>query len=757
MRNSREQQQVEGLMTKLNELGTLAKRENLPCFHVPGTANERFLVRDNLLNEIALKLDPPNSFQNPSIRSIALYGTGGAGKTQIALQYACRSREKFDAVLWISADQHSKMAESFLDVSFHLGLTSKESKHLDATEAMTMTKRWLSDTRCSWLLIFDNADDIEVLKNGWPRAASGSILITTRDPGAALHPASHGLHIPSLDPEQSMVAFAKILGQNFKDEKDLAMASEITQALGGLPLALNQMGSYIKQRRLSLEDFLKQYKKHQKRIHGQKVAAFDYTGTIATIWSLSLERLPENSTTLLRLISFFDPDEISEPMLVEGAEYLVSSQEAPEFEFIQDDFDFSEAQDSLFKSALLDKDPTTRNLSLHRLIQTAVLHDLKEEDKLRYLQRSIKLMIKVFPAAWADGTDGYTYSKWGLCRRCLPHVIHLSNYLSGESLGEDIVGSFISLLLRCSWYLYESEEYADSAGMIDTCLSLASKHSLQETLQCAAVLNVKGLIEVDLGNSSTAVGYLREGLRLRESLCTNPDNWSIAASMSNIGIAYMEMGKIDLSMEYHNKALEFRKRIKYKRLDNSYFNLTALLVRMGKPDQAENMYRQVPGIGGLTDADLLNDDKPRAASGLQVLSIIREQQGRIEDSLSLAMKVLEFRRSKFGGRFKTCDSLCRVGHLLLKLDQPATAIKALQECIYNASGLRLGEGYSALAHFRTFVAYGKLGKDKEAENHLKEALLARKIVIARTNYLLDSVFEDADEKAYEQLVTFVLW
>ncbi|KAJ8065271.1 hypothetical protein OCU04_005970 [Sclerotinia nivalis] len=675
------------------------------------------------------------------------------------------------------------MAESFLDVSFHLGLTSKESKHLDATEAMTMTKRWLSDIRCSWLLIFDNADDIEVLKNVWPGAASGSILITTRDPGAALHSASHGLRISSLDPEQSIVAFAKILGQKFRDEKDLAMASEITQVLGGLPLALNKMGRYIKQRRLSLEDFLKEYKKHQKRIRGQKMGAFDYTETIATIWSLSLERLPDNSTTLLRLISFFDPDEISEPMLVEGAGYLVSSQEATEFEFIQDDFDFSEAQDSLFKSALLDKDPTTRNLSLHRLIQTAVLHDLKEEDKLRYLQRSIKLMIKVFPAAWADGTDGYTYSKWDLCRRCLPMSFILAVIFRARALQKIL----LALSFRCysgaldrkatelARYLYESEEYADSAGMIDTCLSLASKHSLQETLQCAAVLNVKGLIEVDLGNSSTAVGYLREGLRLKESLCTNPDNWSIAASMSNVGIAYMEMGKVDLSMEYHNKALEFRKRIKYKRLDKSYFNLTALLVRMGKPDQAENMYRQVPGIGGLTDDDLLNDDKPRAASGLQVLSIIREQQGRIEDSLSLAMKVLEFRRNKFGGRFKTCGSLCRVGHLLLKLDQPTTAMqtifgarcriptdilarsKVLQECVYNASSLRLGEGYSALTHFRTYVAYGKLGKGKEAENHLKEALLARKIVVARTNYLLDSVFEGAYEKAYEQLVAFVLW
>ncbi|KAI9646266.1 hypothetical protein NHQ30_005707 [Ciborinia camelliae] len=67
------------------------------------------------------------------------------------------------------------------------------------------------------------------------------------------------------------------------------------------------------------------------------------------------------------------------------------------------------------------------------------------------------------------------------------------------------------------------------------------------------------------------------------------------------------------------------------------------------------------------------------------------------------------------------------------------------------------EDYSALADFRTYVAYGKLGKDKEAGDHLKDALSARKMIVARTNDLLDSSFKDADEKAYEKLVAFVLW
>lgn len=124
------------------------------------------------------------------------------------------------------------------------------------------------------------------------------------------------------------------------------------------------------------------------------------------------------------------------------------------FELKITDSRLSEVQGSLFRSAPLDKDPITRNLSLHRLVQAAVLNDLNAEDKMRYIQDSIELMIKVFPAAWADGSDGFTYSKWDACRRCLPYVVHLSNYLCSQPLGENVIGPFISLLLRCSWYIH---------------------------------------------------------------------------------------------------------------------------------------------------------------------------------------------------------------------------------------------------------------------------------------------------------------
>ena len=59
-----------------------------------------------------------NPHQDSSgIRSLALHGLGGVGKTQITLHYANSSRDAFDASLWISADNSIKMAQSFLEAA----------------------------------------------------------------------------------------------------------------------------------------------------------------------------------------------------------------------------------------------------------------------------------------------------------------------------------------------------------------------------------------------------------------------------------------------------------------------------------------------------------------------------------------------------------------------------------------------------------------------------------------------------------------
>jgi hypothetical protein len=109
----------------------------------------------------------------------------------------------------------------------------------------------------------------------------------------------------------------------------------------------------------------------------------------------------------------------------------------------------------LFRAALIERNAAARSLSLHRLVQTAVLDELDEldgADKSRYLRFVIELMWQAFPSAWPDkGGDGFTWTTWDKCQRCLPHMTHISRQLPAQKMTENDVLDLIELLLRSAW------------------------------------------------------------------------------------------------------------------------------------------------------------------------------------------------------------------------------------------------------------------------------------------------------------------
>lgn len=121
--------------------------ERLPCHYVPFGIDEQFFGRDDILQRMKAVLDPVEGYSRR--KSLVLHGLGGVGKTKIALQYVNQSRHRFDAILWISADNSIKLTQSFLEASCRLGLTPEKSDSQDAVAAMSKVKAWLVETRQS--------------------------------------------------------------------------------------------------------------------------------------------------------------------------------------------------------------------------------------------------------------------------------------------------------------------------------------------------------------------------------------------------------------------------------------------------------------------------------------------------------------------------------------------------------------------------------------------------------------------------------
>jgi hypothetical protein len=119
--------------------------EAIKCHHIPFELNPRFWGREKALQAIKEALDPEESFG--SLKAFALYGMGGVGKTQIALQYANRNRDQYDVILWVAADNTISMGQSFRDIARNLGLVKSDEEIQDAVAAILKVKSWFTETR----------------------------------------------------------------------------------------------------------------------------------------------------------------------------------------------------------------------------------------------------------------------------------------------------------------------------------------------------------------------------------------------------------------------------------------------------------------------------------------------------------------------------------------------------------------------------------------------------------------------------------
>jgi len=105
------------------------KSKGISCNTIPVARNKQFFGRNGILDILDRFLHP--SASSSGMSSVAIYGLGGIGKTQIALEYAWSRRELFNAVIWIPA-------ENMLAIEQNLSQTALEVLKLPGAQAGAM-------------------------------------------------------------------------------------------------------------------------------------------------------------------------------------------------------------------------------------------------------------------------------------------------------------------------------------------------------------------------------------------------------------------------------------------------------------------------------------------------------------------------------------------------------------------------------------------------------------------------------------------
>ena len=254
-------------------LETFHPKARLPCYLYGGhERNPDFIGREEVLHMLDEALLHPGEFKGASLmKTFALCGIGGLGKSEIATEWAHARRNEFDAVFWIHAGDNERLASDFAQIAVSLRLVDREQSG-DQVVLRSLVLQFLATSAekqhrgsnqdlpvltPKWLLIFDNAESLSDLRDYWPVSGNGSVLITSRDPLARTQTYFHspnGIDLEPFSAEESASWLRKLTRHNTIE--DVELSELIVEKLSNLPLAIRRVAGVILRQDLSLREFL---------------------------------------------------------------------------------------------------------------------------------------------------------------------------------------------------------------------------------------------------------------------------------------------------------------------------------------------------------------------------------------------------------------------------------------------------------------------------------------------------------------------
>jgi hypothetical protein len=272
----------------------------------PPQRNTNFTGRDDILAQ----LRPATSRKVTAVLPgdplpRALQGLGGVGKTAVAIEYAYRYRSEYDLVWWIPADQAPLVRSSLAGLADRLGLQSAAAASIDAAAAAVLDALRRGDPYSRWLLIFDNADQPEDLRDVIPDGP-GDVLITSRNP--RWRQAVETVWVDAFTRAES----TEFLARRAPEGMSQAEASQLAAELGDLPLALGAAATCQADSGMSAGEYLRVLKE-QPMLTMAEGKPSDYPWSPTVAWERAVtslyRQLPE-AVELLRCFAFFGPEPI---------------------------------------------------------------------------------------------------------------------------------------------------------------------------------------------------------------------------------------------------------------------------------------------------------------------------------------------------------------------------------------------------------------------------------------------------------------
>ncbi|KAF5667156.1 kinesin light chain [Fusarium heterosporum] len=669
-----------------------------PCFNVPFDRDSDFVHRPDVTEWLK------EQYTGPS-RRMALVGLGGLGKSQVAIHFAHQTQEESPEtnVFWVHASSKPRFEEGYRSIAEKMQLPKRDDP---GTDILALVRDFLQTDGCgSWLMILDNADDLNLfysVRNNksvsvagvnerstfaatdqrllaayLPKCRNGNILITSRSLDVAERlTGSHKniFQISIMDNDQGLQLFRnKLIG-----EFDEAEAIELLRALDYIPLAITQTSAYINRRapRESVRTYLDTFRQSDQkkssllnRDAGDLRRDDTVSNSVITTWQVTFEQIRReapSASRLLSFMSFFNPHGIPEFVLRDYSAHSIQEVDG-------DLDDFENDLDVLRGYSLVSVTAAKDLCEMHAMVQVCTRTWISNSGNVEEWR---KLFLQSMSRCFPNGE----FETWPLCKLLLPH---LESVTKVEPLTEDLEG-WAGLLLDYGYYMKQMENVKLAEELTKRALTAYTKvlgENHPDTLDCmeqlAAVYRCQCRWEeakrilLNLTNPQTRV--LGEGHRVT------------LRAMDGLAQVYRKQARYDEAEEIRLRLLEVHKLVlgeEHPHFMSNLSNLAVIYFHQGRFEKAEEInlwqVKVAKRVLGEDHPDTLaslrniavgymqkGEEHPDTLMGLTLLASTYAAQDRMQEAEEIQRGVVDKLKEVLGeGHPDTLRSLYQLGRFM---------------------------------------------------------------------------------------------
>ncbi len=450
--------------------------------------NPNFIGRESLLAAVERQL---REEETTAVLPHALHGMGGVGKSQIAVEYVYRHSGEFNVIWWIPSEQENLILGALGDLARSLGLEVGPQ----ANAAVPAVREALRTGKPfdNWLLVFDNAEDIEVVRKYFPNGGPGKIIVTSRNRewGRVATP----LSVDVFDRTESIALLqrrARGLGASDADR--------LAEALGDLPLAVEQAGAWHAATGMPVDDYLALLEERRPEILELDPSP-EYPVPVAAVWDISLGRLSQENPAarqLLEICACMAPEPIPLNLFRGGRNVEVTPELDP---VLRDPLLLARATRDLSRLSLVRLDHKSSSLQMHRLMQNVIVARMDPQERARMTRAAHLLLTTAKPGAPAAP------DQWPAYQAILPHVVASGAVESSDAWVRDLVYDMV-------FFLYYWGAHESGAAQARLAWSAWRAQSGDEDLHVIRVTKLLGFYLRLLGRSDEAIEHNERALAI---------------------------------------------------------------------------------------------------------------------------------------------------------------------------------------------------------------------------------------------------